>query len=321
MFLGLLTLLIAGCGLTPESQDQKHVEAASLKQPVAVNLIRDKMYFRAPVEVNGEPMGSFLIDTGAAMAAMDLGLVRRLELPVNGDGRAIGIAGTESFNYHRVESLAVGGVGLKAKRIAGMNMYKLHRHRRQRLDGILGYPTLAEVPFALDGPDRTLTFYPRRTFRAPDDANPVRLIRFRNLPTVEATIGNGHRIWLVLDTGSDEMLSLPDDLPARWPDVLSVDVSGMSRNLGVGGMVHGRTGWVSSINVFGHRFKDVEANFAPPPSSFKGAPVPVGRIGNGVLRRFCLTFDRQRNRMWAELDQTLVKQSDSDTTVGTTSSP
>lgn len=310
-------LLLSGCAFSARPMaSEPHTPVGELEEPVVVRLLPDQMYFRAPVEVNGKPMGTFLIDTGAALVAMDLGLVRRLNLPENGSGRALGIAGTESFAYHEVDSLVVNGVGLSTKRVAGMNMYKLHRHRRSRLDGILGYPSLAEGPFSLDGPKQTLTFYPRRSFKAPQGVESLRLIRFRNIPTVEATIGNGHKIWLVLDTGADEMLSLPAELPNVWPDVLSADVSGPSRNLGVGGMIHSRKSWVSRVEVFGHTFQDVEATFAPPPPSLRSAPVPVGRIGNGFLRRFKLTFDRRRSRMWAELDRSMVRQAGEDTAVG-----
>ncbi|MEQ9455156.1 MAG: aspartyl protease family protein [Phycisphaeraceae bacterium] len=305
--LGLSTLSL-GCRTTRVIEDSRFLTVGDMPAEVSVPLLQDRMYYRVPVTINEQDAGTFLLDTGAALIAADLGVVRRLELPRRGGGTAIGIAGREPFSYHDVDSLAVGPLLLNQERVAGLNMLKLHRRRRSRLDGLVGFPALAEVPFALDGPARELTFYDPDHFNAPDSVGSFRLIRFRNLPTVEATIGEGRRIWLVLDTGADEMLSLPADVPSFWPEVLATEIHGRSMNRGVGGVIAGRKGWVSRLEVFGYHFNDVQANFAPPPDSFKQAPVPVGRIGNAFLKRFRLTFDQRSGRMWAELDRTQVTQ-------------
>ncbi len=300
---------MAGCRPVGGVDRDPHVLAANAEMPeeVTVPLLRDRRYFRAPVEINGVDVGTFLVDTGAALMAADLGVVRRLELEANGGGTAIGIAGRERFAYYDMDSLAVGEMTLSKRRVAGLNMRSLHRHRRSRLDGILGYTTLAEVPFTIDGPARELVFHRRESFSVPEGLQPIRLIRFRHLPTVEAELGDGRRIWLVLDTGADEMLSLPIELASRWPDILSTSVTAPSMNRGVGGVVIGRKAWVTSLAVFGKRFVDVQATFAAPPESFRSAPVPVGRIGNAFLKRFRLTFDNQAGRMWAELDREMVQ--------------
>ena len=62
----LITMLISvGCAVDSASRDVGY-STVTMSEQVTVDLLRDRTYFRAPVSINGEEVGTFLVDTGEA---------------------------------------------------------------------------------------------------------------------------------------------------------------------------------------------------------------------------------------------------------------
>ncbi|MEM7627002.1 MAG: aspartyl protease family protein [Planctomycetota bacterium] len=290
---------------------------ASLPDRLDIPLIRRGGYLLVPGAVNGEPVGTMMIDTGASLSVIAQGVAGRVGLEKDGQGRTVGVGGIESFDYYKVSdytigrSAAAGGVPgdalkLESEKMAGLSLLRFGRSLGISMGGIVGFTDLADVPFSLDGARRQLTIYNPTAFRPPRSATRQRLHRYRKLPMVRAELSDGRQrveVWLIIDYGADNALTLPDTLLQRHPGVVSVNAAGTGRTRGIGGTVQSTQTWVRNFRVFDLDLQDVPVNFEPPPPSLEG-PRLIGRIGNTLLQHFRLTFHAKHGWVYAEWNPT-----------------
>ncbi|NBC10320.1 MAG: hypothetical protein GVY24_01110, partial [Planctomycetes bacterium] len=186
-------------------------------------------------------------------------------------------------------------VELPARRAASLSLHRSTSGMGVPVNGVIGYPSFGSTPFTLDLSHPLLVLHRRDAFETLDKPDPVPLVTFRGLPVIEATLGDPEDqrvVWLILDSGAHNELTLPLELRRRWPGILAVPQHGTGRTRGVGGSVASTATWVSRLNLLGESLRDVPTNFETPPAEMGRTPVPVGRVGHGLLRRFQLTFDR-----------------------------
>lgn len=269
-----------------------------LPRRLAIPLQEQGDHMLVAAAVNGTDAGLFLLDTGAGIDAIGLGLAGRLGLPVTGKGTAIGIGGRERFRYRPVESLSIASLELPSRQLAGINLNRMTLSIGTTVNGVVGYGSLRRLPFTIDYRYRTLTFYRPSTFAPPgaeEGAVATPFIVRGGVPRIRADFGRGRRVWLILDTGAGSELSLPMSVVERWPDIVGVPVSGQGQSLGVGGAAGQTRTWLKSMAVMGVELHYVPVNFErTPPGAME-----VGRIGHRLLRNFELTFDPRRNVVYA----------------------
>lgn len=248
--------------------------------------------------VNGTDAGAFLLDTGAGIDAIGLGLAGRLKLPVTGKGTAVGIAGRERFRYRPIESLSIAGLELPSRELAGINLNRMTRSIGTTVNGVVGFGSLRHTPFGINYRNKTLTIFRPGTFTPPSSetgAVATRYLVYGGVPRIQVDFGQGRRVWLIVDTGADAELALPMSVVQRWPDIVGVPVSGAGQSIGVGGRTGQTSTWLKSMRVMGVELRYVPVNFENTPP---GA-VEVGRIGHRLLRNFELTFDPRKNVIYA----------------------
>lgn len=266
-----------------------------------IKLREHRGYMFAPARINGREAGLFMFDTGSNLTVISTGVAGRLGLEVVGNSHAVGVGGTQAFDYRGFTRLEFGGVEVSGNRAAAISLHPMSNGIGISVSGLIGIRELGGLPFTLDYSDHTLTVYRRDGFTPPPGVRPQRArFDFAGLPVVEARIGNGHQVWLILDSGADNELTLPRKCLELWPDITAAPGSGSGHSAGVGGAVASTYTWISSINVFGLDLKDMPAQFEQAPEAFNRQPRPVGRIGGAFLKNFRLTMDPQRNLIWAE---------------------
>ena len=248
--------------------------------------------------IDGHDAGYFLLDTGAALDAVDLGLAGRLKLPELHDGVALGIAGIEAFTYRQVDQFSMGSLGLPPRQLAGLNLHRVAQSIGQPINGIVGFSSLKRTPFTLDYTRQTLSIYQPKAFTPPTDAQTIPLRISRGLPLITAQIGNGPRVWLIIDTGADNEITLPRSLLHRFPGVASVNASAAGSSTGLGGRVTKHQTWLKELDIMGVRLHQVPVCFEELPSDRAGDT--VGRIGHKLLRHFRLTFDPRGQTLYAQ---------------------
>jgi hypothetical protein len=123
------------------------------------------------------------------------------------------------------------------------------------------------------------------------------------LPIVRATLaderGEAVEVWLLIDYGADNTLTLPDTVLREHPGVAAVEASGGGRTRGVGGTVSNTRTWARRLTLFGMPLHDLPVNFEPPPPTLRGDR-PIGRVGNQLLQHFRLTFHDRAGHVYAE---------------------
>lgn len=286
---------------------------ASLPDRLDIPLIRRGGYLLVHGSVNDETVGTMMIDTGASLSVIAQGVAGRIGLEKDGGGRTVGVGGIESFDYYKVRDYTIGrpdtvgdvpgrALKLKSEKMAGLSLLRFGRSLGISMGGIVGFTDLADVPFALDGARRQLTVYNPTSFRPPRDAIRQRLHRYRKLPMVRAELSDGQQrveVWLIIDYGADNALTLPGTLLQKYPGVVSVNAAGTGRTRGIGGTVQSTQTWVRNFRIFDLDLQDVPVNFEPPPPSLEG-PKLIGRVGNTLLQHFRLTFHAKNGWIYAE---------------------
>lgn len=266
-----------------------------------IKLREHRGYLFAPARINGREAGLFMFDTGSNLAVISTGVAGRLGLEVVGNSHAVGVGGTQAFDYRGYHQMEFGGLEVQGNRAAAISLHPMSRGIGTSVSGLIGIRELGGLPFTLDYGDHTLTVYRRDSFTPPPGVKPQRArFDFAGLPVVPAKIGNGHQVWLILDSGADNELTLPRMCLEQWPDITAAPGSGAGHSAGVGGAVASTYTWIRSISVFGLDLKDMPTQFEQAPEAFTRQSWPVGRIGGAFLKNFRLTMDPQRNLIWAE---------------------
>ena len=309
-------------------------EAFDLQQPeglppqLALPLICRDGYLLLRARMGEEAVGWMMVDTGASLTVLSRGVVGRLGLPAAGQGRTVGVGGVETFDFHAVDRLAVGGgagpadrdwpwLTLASARAAGLDLRRFGRALGLSLAGIVAYPDLSAVPFTLDAadPQPTLTLYHPRQFRPPAGATRHRLRHFRRLPVITAYLELDRRriaVDLLVDYGADNALTLPSTLLTQYPGLASVNASGAGLTRGVGGHVESTQTWLRRVDLLGLSLEHLPVSFEPPPpglgfatpAGVEGPARPLGRVGNALLRHFRLTFHPSHGYLYAQWQPT-----------------
>ena len=220
---------------------------------------------------------------------------------MRGRGETTGIAGRASFDFREAESLAIAGIGIDHRRLAALSMRKLlgsgGSSGGRSMGGLVGFTAFAGQPFTLDFPNNTLTLHRRDAFTPPDDAERFDLVNYHGLPAIVATLAGGQEVLLIIDTGANNAISLPNQV-ADWPRILGTHVAGAGRSSGVGGSIRTQESWLRHIDLFGLRLSSVPVAFEPQPPGLSSPHYTVGRLGNQILASFQLTFDLRNRSIW-----------------------
>ncbi len=250
------------------------------------------------VALNGRSAGVWLLDTGSNITLADSGVAGRLGLTSQGSARTTGIAGTAAIDEFGAHTLEMGNARVPINRLNGMSMGPLMRNLGGGIGGLLGFTAFTDSPFTIDQPNGQLILH-LNGYTPREGDRPIPMRSLHGLPMIEARLANNRRLFLVMDTGADNELTLPTSVLRDWPETLASGHTGPSQSRGVGGINRGRQGWMERVEVLGVTLRDVPVVFQDEPIGLDTG-VPVGRIGNGLLRRFILTFETDRRRLWAE---------------------
>ena len=88
-----------------------------------------------------------------------------------------------------------------------------------------------------------------------------------------ATATQRVEVWLLVDTGADNALTLPDTMLQKYPGVVSVNAAGSGRTRGIGGTVQSTQTWVRQFRIFDLELQDVPVNFEPAAAEYGGPAV------------------------------------------------
>jgi predicted aspartyl protease len=275
-------------------------DPSTLPARLSIDLTYHGGHLYLPAEVNGTAAGMFMLDTGSSLTVIGRGAAQRLGLPEARRGSTRGVGGYEQFNFRRVRSVSVSGLGLPPKDLACLSLARFRKPFGIAINGIVGFPDLGAAPFTIDHQEAKLHLMRRDLFEPPDGAHRNALTFQSGLPTVWARLSGNRRIRLLIDTGDDGHLTLPPWCAKAWPDIIGLPITGTGKTMGIGGIVDGIRTWVTSLEIFGIELQYVPVNFDAAPEGQSPTRQATGRIGNSLLQHFGLTFDPAKRVVWTQ---------------------
>ncbi len=302
----IASLAITGCGVPNALPPQHPPPRYSVAQPgelpkrIDIPLREHNGYLRIPARINGYEAGLFLFDTGSSRNAVTPTMANTLNLPYGRVGIATGIAGQEAYRYRHVHTLSIADLALKASELASLDLYRFNRSFGGSMGGLIGFGAFGGLPFTIDYQASTLTVYSPAWFEPPAGASGSRLWVYRGVPMVQATVGDGHEVWLILDTGADQHAVLPQSCLTQWPDIVLVPNTGVGRSQGVGGSIASVKTWLRSIRIFDQTLNHMPVSFEPDRFTHLSENRVIGRVGSQLLKQFQLTLDATNQRVWAQ---------------------
>jgi predicted aspartyl protease len=275
---------------------------------VPFKLERDKIMI--PVRVNGSEPLSFILDTGAPIAAlMNLELAEKMDFDIMGQAQ-LGGAGAGAAS---TVDLA-GGVQLELQgiEIANATMAIGVGHGKllnSGYDGIIGRSVFANLVVEIDFAKQVLRLYPPDTFAYTGNGTEIPLTLVGgSFPYIETAVsidgGDAVPMSMVVDTGASPALVLFADSHSdlELPDTMVQSLLGW----GASGPVHGQAGRITRLELGDHVLRDVVTSFpdasstASLPKPGPGAPERHGALGIKVLKRFRVFFDYANTRLILE---------------------
>ncbi len=304
------------------------------KQSVTVPLKFGGNLLFAKVEINDQPAGWFMVDTGASYIAVDDDVAEKLQLEKTGAAEAIGIGGSQQAAIHRIKVLKVGEVSLRNRNVLAMDFAAWSDVLGIKLAGVLGYDLWNQAPFTIDYQRRELTFHDPDTFKPDAEAHIEKLTFIRKRPHIIGWVNQKHEGLVMLDTGVQASLHVDKGFlqanPALRESVGRADIEA----IGVGGSVRMREATMEHFYVLATRFDRLRVGLPLPAqrnpadrntrddnttrnatgvrrhldghSVVQAAPLigkqpqtQIGIMGGRLLKQFRITFDYRNDRLFA----------------------
>jgi predicted aspartyl protease len=254
------------------------------------------------VSINGTGPYDFLLDSGTQGTTIDLGLARRVSLPLGTQKKnARGAGGGRADAVDTIcAELRVAGVAMTDAPALALDLGKVSRAMGRPIGGVLGSGFLASRVTQVDYFRRRIRTWRHSPFapspHPPDTPRrvtvPLRFLHGSALPVFTDCFVNGSRMPVTIDTGSSFGLIL---FPAAVRKLGLEDLAGGGLPLpGAGylGKVRLTKGWVRSVRLKSVDLGAIEVAYVE--SGYGDREDPKrrsGNIGNAVLQDFTLTLD------------------------------
>lgn len=271
------------------------IAGGKTSETVPFRLLNNHIYVR--VKIDGKPL-QVLFDTGGAniltpSAVERLGLKSEGSLQVHGSGE-----GSESAAVAKVDELALGGVTLRDQFFLVLPLAGLAEVEGVDVDGIVGFEVLKRLITRVGYAKEELTFFLPEAFREPAGATMVPFTFEGETPQVEGAV-DGIKGLFTIDTGSRSSLTLNSPFTAEHglktryaPKVEAVS------GWGVGGGVRSDMTRAKVLELGSVQVPEPVTDLALVQKGALASRYLAGNVGGGVLRRFDITFDYGRQRLY-----------------------
>ena len=250
-------------------------------------------------KLNGQGPFAFLFDTGGH-AILTPEAAATLGLHPAGAGSSGGAGeGRLSVQYAKVERMDIGGVTFRDQNffVIPLQYNTVARGQRPPLAGILGLEILERLAVRLDYRNRTMTFWPRESYRHDGQGMAAPITFSDDIPLIRARLESNPGDF-ALDTGNAgsvvvqhvwaEDHCLAEEMK-RGVEMVSFGSGGESRN------------WASrdaDFELADQSFHHVVARYAEDKKGAFSSRTEAGNVGAQVLANFTLDFDYAKSRIW-----------------------
>ncbi len=249
----------------------------------------------------GEPRW-LCFDTGATQTFLDRTFVEGLGFAVQDLGTSTQPGGTVRFGKTSGVTLQLGAFTWPNRTVGAVPMGQLTGAVGRPLWGIMGYDLPQAKVVELDYGAGRMRLYEPEGFRysGRGEALDLEIRRTKPLVKLRLTRRDGEEVTgkFLVDAGSAQTISLS---PHFYDEVIAADQPSVAaRGWGFGGtQATGKLVRIDKVVLGRHTFTDVVAH-AVVSDGTSGRRFYAGIIGGELLRRFTVTFDYRRTRMFLE---------------------
>src|SRR5262245_45760943 len=258
-----------------------------------------------------------VLDTGASGASISASKAAALGLHVASGGQAHGAGGVVEAGVVRGATIRMPGLTLQDQVLTTLPLDGIEVQTGRPMDAIVGHALLSRAVVEIDYAARLVRITDPARFEPPA-GDPLPLTFRQNLPYVRASITVRGRKPIegefVLDVGAGSALALAPDLVEREKLLEAVPKTVPGRSGGVGGHVENRIGRIDRLRIGAHAVERPVTTFRLPGPGAISDRGTLGNIGAETLRRFDVTFDYPRRRMWLTPNAALAEPFETDMT-------
>ena len=239
------------------------------------------------VGVNGQSPVWFILDTGASGNVLDSGLAQKMGLKTEGERQGTGAGkGTVQIKFVKNVTFDLPGLSTPAESVYVIDLSGQPALMGREVGGILGYDFFLPYVVEVDYPGQLVTLYDPATFKYSGAGEAIAFTLVKKTPRIPVKIKIPGREaverQVLIDSGSGD--AVDDDVMAQSPNKLEV-VGGV----GLGQEFRTTVGRAESVQIGRYMLKQ--------PVGVSGG---VSLIGNELLRRFHVTIDYSRQKLFLE---------------------
>ena len=272
------------------------IAAGAKEATFPITLINNHIYGQASVD--GKGPYTFVFDTGGHNL-VDPALAAQLDLKVEGDLPGTGAGnGVMKTGLTHVDSLSVGDATVKNQLFMVLPLNELSPAEGHPMPAMVGYETFRRFVTRIDYGAHTMTLIDPKTFDPKDAGTAIPFTFNGSDPEVMGTF-EGLPAKFDIDTGSRAELTLTkpfaenNDLRAKHPKgVETVD------GWGVGGPSHGYVTMGKDMTLGSVDVGPVVTSLSTDAKGAFAGNDYQGNVGGGILKRFVVTFDYDRQMMY-----------------------
>jgi hypothetical protein len=279
----------------PDVLDYRFDTAVSADVPVVRS--SSKHLWVRPL-INGQDVGLFLFDTGAAFSGISAEAAEALGLDSFGESSLTGLGGgVRITSMRRAERVQLGPLIIENLVMSEVPVHDKMQMVQQKVGGVLGWDVLRRAIVDLE-PKGNLRLYDSAGFElAEADWKPLH-VNYQ-VPYISSRFSGDREGLFMLDCGAAgstvwffhhaaEALGLLDD------DDEKAGPEGIGH--GAGGEVRRRVTEIPWFDLAGHNFEELPIIVSTAPDG-ELDPYTLGLIGGGLLRNFRVVFDVQAGRV------------------------
>lgn len=311
----LLLLFVSTSRVIPQAiQQTSRPAAASLPVAIPFELVNRHIVLKVKVD-NSRPL-SFLLDTGAQFAIINLDLAREMNLKLQGQVQ-VGGAGAELSvgAYVKDSTFTIPGFeGFSQPVTLALPLGNLAPRLGQDFDGIIGSEFIKQFVLELDYKSKVIKLHDKDKFTYSGSGESIPIKLEHGHPIIDAFVTpNGSdpiKGKFVLDIGSGGALALYSPFVAEH-HLLETEMKTIKAlGAGAGGEITGRVGRVSELKIGKYKISNPLAMFSQDKKGAFASSALLGNIGAQITSKFKLFLDYSHDRIIFEPNSTFAEPFD-----------
>lgn len=244
--------------------------------------------------INGHDAGWFIFDTGAGICCISTPQIAGLDLQENGSIQATGVGGSKAAKLYNAADVHLGAMHFKDHPLMEVDLAFLEPLVGEKICGIIGYGVISKCVAEIDLAAPSISLFDPATYTL-SKGDWTALDITDRVPAVPGSF-EGHKGTFRLDLGATGSVTFHQPSVVKY-DMLKDRAVADCKMGGVGGFVAGKRGTISSLELGGTTFENVNADFALEAKGTFADADKDANIGTDILKRFVIITDYPNRRI------------------------